>query len=130
VRTIVRAREGTVPAAVQTRLDDDTEDGRRSLASDFGVFMNEDTLEVDLFADDDLRSHVIETLREGPFGQPRMARINEWEADPASLDSERFLAMVETIGKGRFAQRLVARLNAEAPPDYIRDAIAFLSERV
>ena len=130
VRTIARAREGAVPAAVQVRLDDDSEDQRRALAEEFGIFMNHDTLEVDLFAADSFRSPVAQTLREGPFGPTRQALINDWEADPASLVNERFLAMVETIGKGRFAQRLVGRLSGQEPPDYIRNAIAFVSGRV
>ncbi len=56
--------------------------------------------------------------------------IDGWAADPDSLDSESFLAMVETIGKGRFAQRFVLRLNGEAPLTYIRDAIRFVRARV
>jgi putative ATP-dependent endonuclease of OLD family len=132
VRTIARAQagDGTVPAATETRLAATDEGERRALAEEFGIFMNGDTLEVDLFADDDFRDLVIETLREGPFGATRMALIDDWETDPNNVNNAQFLAMVETMGKGRFAQRLVSRLNGEAPPYYIRDAISFVSARV
>jgi putative ATP-dependent endonuclease of the OLD family len=131
VRTIERAKnEGQVPAAVAARLGDDDEDARRTLAAEYGIFTNADTLEVDLFRDDDFRDLVIATLREYGFGQTRSALIDGWEADPDTLDNEAFLAMVETIGKGRFAQRLASRMNGEAPLTYIRDAILFVRDRV
>jgi putative ATP-dependent endonuclease of OLD family len=132
VRSIERARtnDGNVPAAVEARLDEDAEDDRRELAAEYGIFMNKDTLEVDLFRDEDFRNLVLETLREGGFGARRLALIDGWEADPDSLESESFLAMVETIGKGRFAQRFASRLNGEAPLTYIRDAIRFVRARV
>jgi putative ATP-dependent endonuclease of the OLD family len=131
VRTIERAKnEGQVPAAVMARLGDDDEDARRTLAAEYGIFTNADTLEVDLFGDDDFRDLVIATLREYGFGQTRSAFIDGWEADPDTLDKDAFLAMVETIGKGRFAQRLASRMNGEAPLTYIRDAIRFVRARV
>jgi putative ATP-dependent endonuclease of OLD family len=131
VRTIERAKnEGQVPAAVAARLGDDDEDARRTLAEEYGIFTNADTLEVDLFRDDDFRDPVIATLREYGFGQTRSALIDGWESDPDTLDNEAFLAMVETIGKGRFAQRLASRMNGEAPLTYIHDAILFVRDRV
>ena len=131
VRTIERAKnEGQVPAAVAARLGDDDEDARRTLAAEYGVFTNSDTLEVDLFRDDDFRDLVIATLREYGFGQTRSGLIDGWEADPDTLDNKAFLAMVETIGKGRFAQRLASRMTGEAPLTYIRDAIRFVRDRV
>lgn len=132
VRAIATARtaDRTVPPAVESRIDEGGTAGRRALGEEFGIFTNTHTLEVDLFADDDFRPLVIETLREGPFGPTRRARLDAWEAAPHNLDSTQFLAMVETMGKGRFAQRLASRLNGATPPDYIRDAIAFVSARV
>jgi putative ATP-dependent endonuclease of OLD family len=122
--------DGVVPAAVVGRLDDDDEDERRTLAAEYGIFINGDTLEVDLFGDDDFRDLVIATLREYGFGPTRRGLIDDWEADPTSLDKQAVLAMVETIGKGRFAQRLASRMNDEAPLTYIRDAIRYVRDRV
>lgn len=132
VRTIERAKsdDDQVPAAVTARLDDDGDDERRTLAAEYGIFTNDHTLEIDLFSDDDFRDLVIATLREYGFGPTRTALIDGWEADPDSLDNEDFLALVDTIGKGRFAQRLASRMNGEAPLTYIRDAIRFVRDRV
>ena len=60
----------------------------------------------------------------------RNARIDAWEAEPDKLDKGQFLAMVESIGKGRFAQRLATRIDKIQPLAYIADAIKFVAERV
>src|SRR5262249_3289835 len=130
VRTISRMPTGEVPDAVEERLDEADNNALREAAAEFGIFMNDDTLEVDLFRDDDFRDLVIDTLREGAFGAARRCLIDRWEADPKRLDVQSFLSMVEFIGKGRFAQRLASRLDGQAPPAYIRNAITFVSERV
>jgi len=38
--------------------------------------------------------------------------------------------MVETIGKGRFAQRLATRISKLKPPTYIAEAIKYVADRV
>jgi DNA adenine methylase Dam len=89
----------------------------RGALVDYGVFSNAHTLEVDLFQeDDDYMAAVIETLHEGPFGTERHGWIDEWAANPAELDIEKFLSLVETMGKGRFAQRLAGRIATLDPP--------------
>jgi putative ATP-dependent endonuclease of the OLD family len=95
-----------------------------------GVFTNIDTLEVDLFKEDAFAKAMIETLREGNFGPERSGWIDEWEDDPTSFDKERFLSLVDAIGKGRFAQRLATRIGDFDPPLYIEGAIKFVTERV
>ena len=97
----------------------------------YGVFSNVHTLEVDLFQEnDDYMTAVIETLREGPFGKERQDWIDEWEASPDKLAIEKFLSLIESIGKGRFAQRLAGRVGEWNPPDYISHAIKFVADRV
>ena len=39
-------------------------------------------------------------------------------------------AHVDAIGKGRFAQRLASRMGGIAGPEYIRDAITYVTDRV
>lgn len=93
---------------------------------EFGVFTGIHTLEVDLFQeDDDYMAAVIETLREGPFGSERQGWIDEWEANPAELDIEKFLPLIENMDKGRFAQRLAGHIAVLDPPAYIADAMNF-----
>lgn len=96
-----------------------------------GIFSNEYTLEVDLL-NTDAFEHIIATLKEHPFGKKRKALIQSWEDDPDKIDTEtdKYLAMIEDIGKGRFAQRLASRISDVTPPDYIKDAIQFVVDRV
>ena len=96
---------------------------------EFGVFTNVHTLEVDLF-NYGFGPAIIETLREARFGNERKGWIAEWEADSESLDADKFISLVEEIGKGRFAQRLVSRIGGHKPPAYIRRAIEFLVAHV
>jgi putative ATP-dependent endonuclease of OLD family len=95
-----------------------------------GIFTNEDTLEVDLFNDDDFTASIIETLRERNFSNTRQAWIDDWEENPENLNIENYLKLVEAIGKGRFAQRLASRINDINPPKYIADAITYVADRV
>lgn len=132
VSTIEKMRTGKTPTeliAALKALDDWSEYEKR--CDSFGVFTNAHTLEVDLFRkNDDYREALIETLREGPFGPERKGWIDEWEAEPDELDIDKFLSLVDQIGKGRFAQRLGARIADLDPPSYIAKAIKFVADRV
>jgi putative ATP-dependent endonuclease of OLD family len=133
-RNLVKAgeavRTGKNPAALLKKLDGyDQFDDFCDACEPYGIFTNIDTLEVDLF-NGDFQSAVLDTLREGEFGPKRKALIEAWAKKPDSLDKKAFLAMVEDIGKGRFAQRLVTRLGATAPPKYVGSAIDFVVNRV
>ena len=96
----------------------------------YGIFSNLETLEVDLFNEPDFTPLIIATLNEQKFGAERKALISAWEADPSSLDEKAYLAMIEDVGKGRFAQRLAARIADVKPPGYIQEAIEFVVNRV
>ncbi|WP_421368145.1 ATP-dependent nuclease [Agrobacterium tumefaciens] len=96
---------------------------------EFGVFTNGDTLETELF-EGGFTEAIIEVLREGSFGKVRMARIDTWEEDPKSVDREQLIAMMEDIGKGRFAQRMAARISGIGVPGYIARAIRYVVDRV
>ena len=131
VSTIECLRTARVPRKLVRELkaiEDYDEFGTR--CESFGVFTNTVTLEVDLFDDADFREPIIETLREQDFSTERQGWIDGWEADPDSLNAKSYLALIETIGKGRFAQRLAARIHDMEPPAYIRDAINFVANHV
>ena len=130
VQAIERARSRAIPADLEKRLNEPTDDDLRKVAEEFGIFVNEYTLEVDLFKSDDCRNGVISTLREYGFGTKRQRWIDDWEADPHSLDAAKLLALVETVGKGRFAQRLAPQLQNAVPPPFISGAITFVSALV
>lgn len=95
-----------------------------------GVFTNANTLEVDIFHDENFTAAVIETLREQNFSAERQAWVNQWEADPQALETEKYLKLIEAVGKGRFAQRLASRIEGIAPPQYIARAITYVADRV
>jgi putative ATP-dependent endonuclease of OLD family len=133
-RSLVEAREiirtGKPPKALLKELDAfDHPDKFCDHCEKYGIFSNIDTLEVDLF-NGSFQAAVLDTLREGEFGEKRKALIEAWAKKPDSLDKKRFLALVDDIGKGRFAQRLVTRLGKIKPPKYIASAIKFVVARV
>jgi putative ATP-dependent endonuclease of OLD family len=129
VESIQTERTGSVPAPVARALATTDPGEIRTAVARHGIFLNEHTLEVDLFRDT-FADAIIETLREGVFGAARRAKIDAWEADADELDTDEFLKMVDRIGKGRFAQRLSSRIGGTQPPDYIRLAIEFVAGRV
>jgi len=96
----------------------------------YGIFTNMETLEVDLFKDVGFTAAILETLREFKWSQKRSGWIDAWEAVPDTLHVENYLKMIETVGKGRFAQRLVSRIEDVAPPAYIANAIDYVAKRV
>lgn len=130
VETIETLRTGTAPAALLAEIKASADyDVFGERCEEFGVFTNIHTLEVDLF-EGAFGAAIIETLREGGFGAERNGWIDGWEDDPGTLDVERYLSLIDAIGKGRFAQRLATRIGDLDPPDYIRDAISFVVDRV
>lgn len=130
VSAIEQMRTGKVPAKLLEKLEaSENYNAFGEGCEAFGVFTNIHTLEVDLF-NDTFGEAVIETLREAGFGAERAGWIDEWEADPKKLDIDKFLSLVESIGKGRFAQRLSPRISDLDPPTYIGGAIEFVAKRV
>lgn len=133
IRTMERIRTGATPTALVDELKALAEEDESTFCDrcdTFGIFTNLHTLEVDLFNDDDFTVHILETLREHKFGAVRESWIDAWEADSKNLDIDKYLSLIETIGKGRFAQRLASRIKDIEPPVYIKDAIEFVARRV
>jgi putative ATP-dependent endonuclease of OLD family len=128
ISTISRARNSIVDPRLRGIAEDD-DVGLRGLAAIHGVFLNDETLEVDLFRNG-FDTPMLQTLRERTFSLRRRLAMDAWEADPTVLDEDMFLKMIEVIGKGRFAQRLASRIADEPPLEYMRDAIAFITGRV
>jgi putative ATP-dependent endonuclease of OLD family len=100
----------------------------RDTAAGYGCFLNNHTLEIDLFLDG-LYEQITETLLEAGFGPTRQQRIREWGEEPWMLDNAGYIALVNEIGKGRFAQRLASRISGVAPPAYLRSAIEYVVDR-
>ncbi|WP_422363230.1 ATP-dependent nuclease [Pyruvatibacter mobilis] len=133
INALERQRTGNAPTIVLNELKDlidaDDPDGFSERCEDFGIFINNHTLEVDLF-ENGFSGQIIESLREASFSATRQGWIDAWEADPSSLDVDNYLKLIEVIGKGRFAQRLASRAGGIKPPDYIKNASAYVVDRV
>lgn len=133
VRSIERVKTGVIPTALVDELKAMAEKDENTFSdrcTSFGIFTNFHTLEVDLFNNHNFTRHIIATLREQRLTARKQGWVNEWEADPESLDFEKYLGLIETVGKGRFAQRLASRVAGTEPPEYIKGAIEFVASRV
>ncbi|MGO2147969.1 ATP-dependent nuclease [Halomonas sp.] len=106
----------------------DYEDFRKR-CEDFGIFSNMQTLEADLFQEG-FADAIIGVLREYRFSAERQDQVNRWEENPNNLDERLLLKMIDSIGKGRFAQRLLSLCEEIDPPGYIDRAIRYVADRV
>ncbi|KIC32112.1 ATP-dependent nuclease [Leisingera sp. ANG-S5] len=122
-------RTGEEPEELIAELEGLDEDDFAERCEAYGVFSNIKTLEVDLFLDG-FSPAIISVLKEYKFSAKRKKMIEEWEADPSTLDPEELLKMIDTIGKGRFAQRMLSYIEGIDPPGYIARAIEFVADRV
>jgi putative ATP-dependent endonuclease of OLD family len=107
------------------------------MAPDVGVFLNTHTFEVDLFKSglEEEFAAAISTVRSSKTIKERMKK---WAGDPSLLDDPlgenvtQFLADIETLGKGRFAQRLasiIADSDAQACPKYIVAGVRHVADQ-
>lgn len=88
-----------------------------------GIFLNTGTLEPELFAAGMGRAMSRILRDELPLRPATQTALDGWVADPATLDADRLIKLIERVGKGRFAQRLAARVTAARCPAYIRSAL-------
>ena len=96
-----------------------------------GIFMNKHTLEVDLFKSG-LGDEFAKAMNMVGTSEPMKGRMRKWALDTNCLDVDAFLADIETVGKGRFAQRLasiIAESGTEFCPDYIAKGIEYVANR-
>lgn len=89
---------------------------------EFGLFVNDSTLETEMFGGDYAEA-MIATLREHNFSAERLALLDAWETKPSDVDAKILIKMIEQMGKGRFAQRLASRIEGLTVPHYIANAI-------
>jgi putative ATP-dependent endonuclease of OLD family len=122
VRTIEEARDGEDTDVVLGDIEEGTYEESFEKMEPFGLFVNADTLETELF-DGDYAYEMIDTLREHNFSKKRKTLLGEWEENPSTVDYKLLLKMIEQIGKGRFAQRLAIRVPGNPVPSYISKAI-------
>jgi putative ATP-dependent endonuclease of OLD family len=96
----------------------------------YGWFVNGSTLEIECFHSG-LAPAIENVLQEElHLNQASLAKLQGWVNNPATLDNTAYLAEIERVGKGRFAQRLAPDVRADACPDYIRRALECIRDAV
>lgn len=93
--------------------------------------MNSHTFEVDLF-NAELHDIFEEAMQSLEVNSKMQERMEGWAAEPESLDVTRFLKDIESVGKGRFAQRLssvIVESDITACPSYISEGIKHVVDK-
>jgi putative ATP-dependent endonuclease of OLD family len=92
-------------------------------AIQYGIFINQHTLEIDL--SQTALEPICRSLKELTDNQSAQKRADQWLNAPDQLDTTQLIKDIESIGKGRFAQRLTQHVKAEHCPEYIKKAIEY-----
>ena len=99
-------------------------------AERFGYFVNENTLEPELFAGGLAEAMQMVINQELSLRRGARDTLQEWVDDPDALDEHRLITLIERIGKGRFAQALAPHVFEDTCPDYIRRALEHIRDAV
>ena len=101
------------------------------MAPSLGIYMNTHTFEVDLFKSG-LAEEFLEAMKAVGVNDSMKKRMQEWTSDIDSLDTDQFLVDIESVGKGRFAQRLasiISESSTTACPKYIIKALKYVARK-
>lgn len=99
-------------------------------AEPLGYFVNANTLEPELFTSglaEKMQTIIEEEL---PIGEETREALQGWVGDPDTLDEDRLIALIERVGKGRFAQALAPHASDDTCPAYIRHALEHIRDAV
>ncbi len=107
----------------QTELRGDSNRLKQLASSEFDIFSNDTTFEVELAQTPDTSNVLLDILDAEKYGKTRAKRIQDWKANRATIDPEQLLSIIADIGKGRLAARLASQGLSLQPPPYIRDAL-------
>lgn len=103
------------------------------IAPKYGVFLNQFTFEVDLFQAGGAKDEFAEAIDGLTTNKQMKARFKALSKKPDSLDPTQFLKDIDSVGKGRVAQRLASVLlanNNDVCPPYIRSALKYLRAKL
>jgi putative ATP-dependent endonuclease of OLD family len=117
-------------ARAELRPLEANEEAIRTAATVDGIFMNTDTLELEIARTEGLQDALLAVIEAEQFGRTRQRRIAGWKADPSTIDSEQLLSIIADIGKGRLAGRLAVQAVGLQPPIYIQNALEYVVEHV
>jgi putative ATP-dependent endonuclease of OLD family len=97
-----------------------------------GVFLNEFTFEVDLF-NNGAHQAFAEAIKDLTTNKKIHERFDKLAVHPDTLETNQFLKDINSVGKGRFAQRLAAVLqknNLDVCPPYVANALTYLKGKM
>lgn len=101
-------------------------------SEEHGVFLNTFTFEVDLFKEG-TEEQFAEAIKQLTENRKMHARFDDLANDPEELDVTTFLKDIDSIGKGRVAQRLASILLSEGNdvcPPYIEAALDYMKAKL
>jgi putative ATP-dependent endonuclease of OLD family len=101
-------------------------------ARDYGVFLNDFTFEIDLFRSG-TESEFAEAINALTSNKKMHTRFRKLAGNPKSLEPKQFLKDLDSLGKGRVAQRLATIFLAkksESCPPYIKAAFDYLEDKL
>ena len=101
-------------------------------APELGIFMNTFTFEIDLFKQG-AEKEFSEAIKELTTNKKMQQRFDALAEDSGLLDAAHLLKDINSIGKGRFAQRLAAVLlkrEVDICPTYIAEALEYLKGKL
>jgi putative ATP-dependent endonuclease of the OLD family len=101
-------------------------------AKKFGVFLNDYTFEIDLFKEG-TEDEFARATKELTDNKEMHKRFNELSKCPEKLEVKQFLKDINSVGKGRLAQRLAALFlakGADICPPYIRAALDYIKAKL
>jgi putative ATP-dependent endonuclease of OLD family len=127
-----RRRLVSILSVLEPTVDHDEHDAAEVMdaALPHGVYVNDSTLETELFSSG-LGAEMLSVLQtELPLSQATRAKVQGWIDSPTTLDQGNLLSLIERVGKGRFAQSLAPRLTAAVCPEYIRHALETIRDAV
>lgn len=102
------------------------------LAPKNGVFLNKFTFEIDVLRAG-AAQHYLAAIKGLTTNEKMHARFASLAKDPGSLEPSQFLKDIDSIGKGRVAQRVASVLTTDKVdvcPEYIKSALDFLKAKL
>ncbi len=115
-----------------TTWDQNNFDSLLAMAPNLGVFMNSNTLEVDLFFGK-VHEQISQTMLELADSDVVKERAkNWWKVGDNQWDTDQLLKDINSISKGRFAQRLASIIETsgtKACPEYILKGIKYVADK-
>ena len=101
-------------------------------AEEFGIFMNDYTFEIDLFKEG-TEDKFAKAMKGLTNNKAMHLRFDHLSKHPEKLDPKQFLKDIDSVGKGRLAQRLASLLLAagdDVCPTYIEAALTHLKAKL